>query len=113
MKKITTLFGLFLLLFISCETDFNVNAEWEEVTVVFGLLDQTQDKQYIRINKAFLGNASASDMASVADSLNYIPYNYSDSTGELQVKIEKISASGNVLETKILKDTIMFKEDDS
>ena len=104
MKKIITLFGLFLLLFISCETDFNVNAEWEEVTVVFGLLDQTQDKQYIRINKAFLGNESAYVMASVADSINYNPEN-------LEVKIHKLSSSGNILSTKILIDTIMYKDD--
>jgi hypothetical protein len=104
MKKITTLFGFFLLLFISCETDFNVNAEWEEVTVVFGLLNQTQDKQYIRINKAFLGNESAYVMASVADSINYNPEN-------LEVKIHKLSSSGNISSTKILIDTIMNKDD--
>ena len=104
MKKITFLFLLSSILFSSCETDFNVNADWKEVTVVYSLLDQNEDKQYIRINKAFLGNENAYVMASVADSLNYNPNN-------LEVKIEKLSASGNVLATKILTDTIMFKED--
>ena len=104
MKKITFLFLLSSILFSSCETDFNVNADWKEVTVVYGLLDQSQEKQYIRINKAFLGNENAYVMASVADSINYNPNN-------LEVKIEKLSASGNVLATKILTDTIMFKED--
>ena len=104
MKKITFLFLLSSILFSSCETDFTVNADWKEVTVVYGLLDQSQDKQYIRINKAFLGNENAYVMASVADSINYNPNN-------LEVKIEKLSASGNVLATKILTDTIMFKED--
>ena len=104
MKKLTFLFLLSSILFSSCETDFNVNADWKEVTVVYGLLDQSQDKQYIRINKAFLGNENAYVMASVTDSINYNPNN-------LEVKIEKLSASGNVLETKILTDTIMFKED--
>ena len=104
MKKITFLFLLSSILFSSCETDFTVNADWKEVTVVYGLLDQSQEKQYIRINKAFLGNENAYVMASVADSINYNPNN-------LEVKIEKLSASGNVLATKILTDTIMFKED--
>ena len=104
MKKLTFLFLLSSILFSSCETDFNVNADWKEVTVVYGLLDQNEDKQYIRINKAFLGNENAYVMASVADSINYNPNN-------LEVKIEKLSASGNVLATKILTDTIMFKED--
>ena len=104
MKKLTFLFLLSSILFSSCETDFNVNADWKEVTVVYSLLDQNEDKQYIRINKAFLGNENAYVMASVADSLNYNPNN-------LEVKIDKLSASGNVLETKILTDTIIFKED--
>lgn len=104
MKKLTFLFLLSSILFSSCETDFNVNADWKEVTVVYGLLDQNEDKQYIRINKAFLGNENAYVMASVTDSINYNPNN-------LEVKIEKLSASGNVLETKMLTDTIMFKED--
>ena len=95
---------LVLTIFSACETEFNVNADWKEVTVVYGLLDQSQDKQYIRINKAFLGDEDAFIMASVADSINYHPNN-------LEVKIEKVSASGNVLDTKILTDTIMFKED--
>ena len=68
------------------------------------MLDQTQDKQYIRINKAFLGNESAYVMASVADSINYNPEN-------LEVKIHKLSSSGNVLDSIILTDTIMFKDD--
>ena len=104
MKKLTFLFLLSSILFSSCETDFNVNADWREVTVVYGLLDQNKDKQYVRINKAFLGNENAYVMASVTDSINYNPNN-------LEVKIEKLSSSGNVLETKILTDTIMFKED--
>ena len=63
MKKITFIFLLTSLLFTSCESDFDINADWEEVTVVFGLLDQSQEKQFIRINKAFLGNESAYLMA--------------------------------------------------
>ena len=104
MKNFTLLFLLFSVAFSSCETDFNVNADWEEVTVVFGLLDQSQDRQYIRINKAFLGNESAYVMASVSDSLNYNP-------DSLEVKIEKLSTSGVVLKSIILTDTIMEKED--
>ena len=104
MKNITLLFLLFSVAFSSCETDFNVNADWEEVTVVFGLLDQSDTLQYIRINKAFLGDESAYVMASVSDSLNYNPEN-------LEVKIERLSSSGVVLQSRILTDTIMEKED--
>ena len=69
-------FLLFSILFLSCETEVDVNASWEDVTVVFGLLDQSQNEQYIRVNKAFLGSESAMNMASVADSINYMPSNF-------------------------------------
>ena len=108
MKNIIFTSLVTLLFFLSCETDFNVNAEWQEVTVVFGLLDQSDPKQYIRINKAFLGNESAIVMASIADSINYNPE-------DIEVKIARInyiSGGGyNVIEEKILTDTIMYKED--
>ena len=51
MKKITSIFLLIIVSFSSCESDLDINSEWEQVTVVFGLLDQSQEKQYIRINK--------------------------------------------------------------
>ena len=103
MKKITSIFLLIIVSFSSCESDLDINSEWEEVTVVFGLLDQSQEKQYIRINKAFLGDESAYVMAEIADSLNFSPEN-------LEVKIERVSTLGNVLDTKILIDTVMPKD---
>ena len=49
-----TLFvGLFVILFTSCENDVDVNADYKEITVVYGLLNQAQDRQYIKITKAF------------------------------------------------------------
>ena len=107
MKKLLAVIAIFLLLFSSCDTDFNVNADWEEVTVVFGLLDQSQDTQYIRINKAFLGNQDAYQMASVSDSLNY-------SREDLEVKIQRVKYSGsdlNVLDEVVLDDTVMYKDE--
>ena len=43
------------MLFSACETDFNVNADWEETTVVFGLLDASDENQLqkIKISKYF------------------------------------------------------------
>ena len=103
MKKITSIFLLIILSFSSCESDLDINSEWEEVTVVFGLLDQSQEKQYLRINRAFLGDESAYVMAQISDSLNFLPQN-------LEVKIERVSTLGNVLDTRILVDTVMLKD---
>ena len=60
-----------MFLFPSCETDFDVNAAWEETTVVFGLLDAGKELQQIKIGRAFLGEMDALQMAQHADSTNY------------------------------------------
>ncbi len=67
---------LFLVLiasitFLSCNSDIDLTAPYEDITIVYGLLDQTEDIQYIRINKSFLGDAPLADMASVRDSVEY------------------------------------------
>ena len=94
---------------MACETDFEVNAEWKEVTVVYGILDQSQQQQYIKINKAYLGDGDALQMASVADSVNYNPE-------DLEVKIFKVnydefSGSVDTLSFVTLYDTILEKDD--
>ena len=103
MKKITSIFLLIIVFFSSCESDLDINSEWEEITVVFGLLNQNQEKQYIRINKAFLGDESAYLMAQVADSLNFSPQN-------IEVKIERVSTLEVVEDTRVLVDTVMLKD---
>ncbi|MFH0864943.1 MAG: hypothetical protein V1904_02020, partial [Bacteroidota bacterium] len=70
MKKI--LFAVFLSSFIySCSTDFDINAGWEDITVVYCLLNQTDSVHYVKINKAFLGAGNALTMAANPDSCTY------------------------------------------
>jgi len=58
-----------LLLFIaslfvcSCSTDFDINAEKKEIAIVYGLLDQNDTAQYVKITRAFLGEENALEMA--------------------------------------------------
>ena len=73
MRKILIIFSALAVLFTACETDFNVNAAWEETIVVYGLLDASTDTQYIRINKAYLGEGDAIMMAQYSDSINFNP----------------------------------------
>ena len=73
MRKILIIFGALAVLFTACETDFNVNAAWEETIVVYGLLDASTDTQYVRINKAYLGEEDAIIMAQYPDSINFNP----------------------------------------
>jgi hypothetical protein len=60
-----------LMLLISCETDFEINSKWKDITVVYGLLDQTESVHYIKINKAFLGDGDAMEYAAIEDSSSY------------------------------------------
>ncbi len=70
---ITALLVGILLLWNACSTDLDVNAEWKDYTVVYGILDQSEKTQYIKINKAYLGEGNALQMAKVPDSSYYDP----------------------------------------
>ena len=106
--KFHYLFFLFIILISSCETDFDVNAQWEDVTIVYGLIDPNNEDQLIKINKAFLGQGDALQMASIADSSNYNP-------SDLHVKIHRIRQQAfnqyDTLSSVTLNDTILDKDD--
>jgi hypothetical protein len=78
MKKNTVLWRraqyivpLLLILLSSCETDFDVTGDWEEIPVVYGILDKNDATHYIRVNKAYLGDEDAFVMAQENDSINF------------------------------------------
>ena len=102
MKKIFLLINFIVLLFVSCETEFDVNAEGQEIMVVYGLLDSSKDTQYLKINKAFLGENDAMIMAQNSDLTNFY-------TGDLQVLIYKIN-NNEIVDSISLDDTLLFKE---
>lgn len=60
--------GLFIS---SCKDEVDVNADWKDVTVVYGLLAKSDSVHYVKVNKAFLGEGSAIQMAQIEDSSNY------------------------------------------
>ncbi|MDC0908959.1 hypothetical protein OAQ21_02435 [Flavobacteriales bacterium] len=104
MKKILVVVSFLAFIITSCETDFDVNSDWEEITVVYGLLNPNNDTQYVRINKAFLGDADAVAMASISDSINYDPSN-------LSVSLHKINfndtvSSVNLDTSLVIKDSL-------
>ena len=77
MKKI--FFSLLLLAgligFNACSTDVDLYADYKDITVIYGLLNATEDTNYIRINRAFSGSneqhINANEVALIADSCNY------------------------------------------
>jgi hypothetical protein len=64
-------FALTIFGFQSCSTDFDVIGEYEETTVVFGLMDQSEDLHIIKVNKSFLGPGDAANYAMIRDSSEY------------------------------------------
>jgi len=58
---------ILLGLLFSCETDFELNAPYKTTPVVYGLLDQSVDTQFIKINKSFLGDGNNVDYAAIND----------------------------------------------
>ena len=107
MKKIYLIFSALILGFTSCETDFDVNTVWEEVTVVYGLLDagDGEEVQQIKISKAFLGDMDALEMAQYADSINFWE-------GELDVKVIRIKSNGNTDTITLLEVPTVRNEGD-
>ncbi len=90
--------------FHSCSTDVDINAPWKDITVVYGLLNQNDNIHYIKINKAFLGDASAYEMAAESDSVQY-----QNMTVKLY-KIKTANGSSDTIKTYTFNDTVMDKD---
>jgi len=86
----------FLVFLLSCNDKLNVNANWKDITVVYGLLNQNEDTAYIKITRAFLGDGNAMQFAKIPDSSSY--------PNKLDVKLEAWSGSTHL--TTYVFDTI-------
>lgn len=87
---------VFITVLYSCNKNLNVNADWKDITVVYGILSQNEDTTYIKITKAFLGEGDALMFAKIPDSSTY--------PDKLDVKLE--AWSGNNLVNTYTFDTI-------
>ncbi len=61
----------FILMFSGCKQDFDITADYKEVPVVYGLLNQQDGKHYIRIQKGYLIDGDARVASGVPDSIYY------------------------------------------
>ncbi|HXP52048.1 MAG TPA: hypothetical protein VN922_18980, partial [Bacteroidia bacterium] len=90
-KSLTLLIISAVALSTSCSNKLNVLAPYKRITVVYGLMDQSDTAHYIRVNKVFEGNNDAYTMASNFDSV-YYPAN------QILVQLQDIS-NGNLIST--------------
>jgi hypothetical protein len=104
MKRffLPALFATVILSISSCNKTLNVNADWKDVTIVYGLLDQTEPIHYVKITKAFLGPGNALQFAQIPDSSNYSQY--------LNVTLNEYNGS-TFLRTITLHDTLITNKD--
>lgn len=84
MKKIFSIFSLLVVLAInnSCKNDLDATAPYKESIVVYGLIDPADSVNYIRVNRVFLGQGDATQVAQIQDSVYFKP-------GEASVVVEK------------------------
>lgn len=61
------------VLVFSCKNELKLNAPYKEYPSIYAVLNPYEKIQVIRINKVFLGEGDANQMAKVADSVNYQP----------------------------------------
>ena len=67
MKNLFWTITLIVGLFSSCETDFELNAPYKTIPVVYGLLDQSLDTQFVKINKSYLANENNANFTTIND----------------------------------------------
>lgn len=96
MKHIIYLFAFVGVLF-SCKTDFEINAPYDRIPIVYGVLDQGVDTQWIKINKSFLGT----------NNLEYPSINDSMYFDNVNVKVEEINPDGSIGDVYSLQDKIV------
>jgi hypothetical protein len=102
MHKIKTIsfFLLIVPLLFACKKNFNVNAPWQDITVVYGLLNQNDSVHDLKITKAFLGEGNAMEFAKIPDSSNY--------PDKLDVKMEEYK--GTALQKTYVFDTVTIHD---
>ena len=114
MKKIQFFFSLTLLMgiFVSCSTKVDLYADYKDIPVIYGLLDATQDTNYIKVVRAFSGSdeatVDATQVALIADSCNY--------PGKLDAKIYRykhVYGTMYNLDGTIELDTMTIHDKDS
>lgn len=104
--KITAFFALSLLLslvFLGCREEIELNTEYKETPIIFGLLDQSEDIHYIKINRGFVGPGNALEFAKIPDS-NYFE--------QVDAQVEEF-IGGQLVRTWPLRDTILTGKDTS
>ena len=88
-----------ILLFNRCSTDVDIYSDYKDITIVYGLVDRSDDTIWLKVTKAFLGSGNALTFAQNPDSSNY-PY-------KLDIELTGIKNGSEI--QKLIFDTITIK----
>ena len=102
MKYLSYFVLSFALTFlISCSEEINLNGDFKETAVVYGLLDHADSLHFVKITRAFIGPGNPIELAKIPDS------NYFD-----QVDVTVSEYVNDLLtRTWVLKDTVVHNKD--
>jgi len=105
IRKVLTSLVVAVVLVVmgSCSTKVDLYDDYQDIAIVYGLLDHRLDTNFIRIEKAFLGYGNALEVAQNPDSCNY--------SGKLDAKLIEILTNKELqLDTVTIhhKDTGIF-----
>ena len=87
MKHCYWLLILVPLLFGSCDNELDILEDYQEIPVIYGLINTLDSNHYVRVQKGYLGPGNALEFAQNADSLYY-------DTASVRITLEKI-VNGN------------------
>ena len=73
LLKNSFLIVLLALAFSACKNDIKLNAPYKEIPTIYAVLNPNEAVQMIRVNKVFLSETDANEVAKIADSVNYKP----------------------------------------
>jgi hypothetical protein len=77
------LFSLVALTIVACENDVDLLEEYQEIPVIYGLIDPSVKTHMVRVQRAFLGEGNALLMAQNPDSILY-------DTANIRLYLEKL-----------------------
>ena len=76
---------------VSCNKELKINADWKDVSVIYGVLEKRADTNYVRIHRGYLGNEGITGGNQNPDSLYYL-------SPEVKIEIVKNNAVINTVQ---------------
>lgn len=88
----------------SCDNDVDINADYEDIAIVYGLLNPKETRHYIKLTKAFLSDGNIYIAAKDGSISSYDP-------SEIEIYMDEYN--GNYFKRTILFDTLSVANKDS